>query len=78
MRFQQSAHFTSQVIVTLSQKNYVLDLAAKFNLPRELKPKIPIIRADYYKLLESSKDDPILDNVPFKELSLTVFLQCLA
>ena len=68
--------FPSQAIVTLFQQNYKLDLAAKFNFPTELKPTTSI-RADYYKLLEALKAEPVLE-VPYKELvgSLNFNITC--
>ena len=58
---------SDQRCVALSQQNYILDLAAKFNLPPTLRPVTPI-RSDYYSQLEAAQPQPVLEEVPYREL----------
>ena len=58
---------SDQRCVALSQQNYILDLATKFNLPPTLRPVTPI-RSDYYSQLEAAQPQPVLEEVPYREL----------
>ena len=58
---------STQRCVALSQQKYILDLATKFNLPPTLRPVTPI-RSDYYSQLETAHPQPILEEVPYREL----------
>ena len=54
-------------VITISQHSYITKLAAKFGIDNSSKPTTPI-RTDYYKSLESSTNEPVILDFPYKEL----------
>ena len=54
-------------VITISQHDYITKLAAKFGIDDSSKPTTPI-RTDYYKSLESSTNEPVILDFPYKEL----------
>ena len=53
--------------VALSQQRYILELAKKFSIPAELRPVTPI-RSDYYVQLFTAIDQPVITELPYREL----------
>ena len=61
------SYLQEQGLVSLSQRSYISDMSIRFNLPEQERPVTPI-KADYYEKLQSSVNDNVLVDVPFKEL----------
>ena len=53
--------------VALSQRQYILNLAKKFDIPPELRPTTPI-RSDYYTQLDGAVLQPVMTELPYREL----------
>ena len=56
-----------QGLVTLSQGDYVSKLVTKFGIAETQCPTTPI-KSDYYKQLELSQSEPIVQDFPYREL----------
>ena len=56
-----------QGLITLSQQSYILQVAERFSLPSHERAVTPI-KTDYYARLYASKDEPVMMDVPYKEL----------
>ena len=54
-------------IISLSQQNYISSMAERFQLPHYERATTPI-KTDYYSQLELQLNEPVLDDVPYKEL----------
>ena len=64
-------------LVSLSQRSYITEMSNRFNFPDQERPVTPIT-SDYYKRVQSSDDDSVLVDVPYKELvgSLIYVMVC--
>ena len=57
----------SEKCVALTQQQYILELARKFNIPAPIRPVTPL-RSDYYLQLASAIDQPIVTELHDREL----------
>jgi hypothetical protein len=57
----------AQKCVALTQSKHINDLAVKFNIPDNLHPITPI-RLDYYSQLDLAQSQPVITELPYKEL----------
>ena len=63
----QINYICEQGIISLSQQNYISSMAEWFRLPNYERATTPI-RTDYYTQLKSQLSEPVLEDVPYKEL----------
>ena len=70
-------YLREQGLVSLSQKSYISEMSIRFNLSDHDRPVTPI-KSDYYEKLQSSTNDNVLTDIPYKELvgSLIYVMVC--
>ena len=60
-------HAPEQRCVALTQHAYILELAAKFEIPTDIRPVTPT-RSDYSTQLDDAHAQPVLSELPYREL----------
>ena len=62
----EASHDPANSCISLSQTQYIKELASKFHLPVELRQTTPIC-ADFYSLLETAIHTQVITEMPYKE-----------